>query len=687
MTLRAFHPSLCQLDQRIAGLLPAGASILLVVISACATAPPPSSQFAAESSVAPVSHSASSGGIDWPAYGFDRAGTRFSPASQITAENVHSLAPAWTYRTGEMGPEFKTDRETEFETTPIVVAGTMYISTPLGRVMALDPTTGTEQWVFDAHVDRAIKVGDFATRGVTAWIDPTASAGATCALRIYVAPVDAHLIAIDGRTGKICDDFGTHGIIDLTAGLRNQPLEAGEYAETSPPAIIDGLVVIGSSIGDNGRTNKPSGIVRAFDARTGAKRWDFDPVPQDPKDPHYNSWGGVNGHQTGAANVWSVIAVDSARDLVILPTTSASPDYYGGERLGDNRYANSIVALRGSTGKMVWQFQTVHHDLWDYDNASPPALVTISKDGRKQDVVVEATKTGQLFVLDRATGKPVFPVEERPVPQTDVPGEQSWPTQPFNTVIAPLTTQGVDSTEIWGNTPAALAACRAMARPLRNDGMYTPPSLRGTIQRPSNVGGAAWGGVAFDVRSNSIIVPENRVPSMVQLIDSAEFKHDGVSSSDSRLGYEYTQMRGTPYVMRRRLLVGPDTVPCIKPPFGTLIAVDMSTGARRWEVPLGSWPTGGLGRGNTGSLSLGGPIVTAGGVVFQAGTLDRQVRAYDVKTGNELWHAQLPAGARMTPMTYVSARDGRQYMVVTAGGGKEFGRGDYVIAFALPTSH
>ncbi|MDQ2891461.1 MAG: PQQ-binding-like beta-propeller repeat protein, partial [Gemmatimonadota bacterium] len=283
--------------------------------------------------------------------------------------------------------------------------------------------------------------------------------------------------------------------------------------------------------------------------------------------------------------------------------------------------------------------------------------------------------------------KPVFPVEERPVPRTDVPGEQSWPTQPFNTVIAPLTTQGIDSTEIWGSTPEALAACRAMTRPLRNDGMYTPPSLRGTIQRPSNVGGAAWGGVAFDARSNTIIVPTNRVPSMVQLMDSTQVKHDGISSSDSRLGYEYTQMRGTPYVMRRRLLIGPDSVPCIKPPFGTLTAVDMSTGARRWEVPLGSWPAGGPRNRNAGSLSLGGPIVTAGGVIFQAGTLDRQVRAFDVSTGRELWHAQLPAGARMTPMTYVSARDGRQYMVVTAGGGKEFGAGDYVIAFALPASH
>jgi quinoprotein glucose dehydrogenase len=662
--------------QKLALALPLASAL---VIAACATT--------VRSTDA---HPTRSGAVDWPAYGYDPGGTRFSPATQINEANVKSLTLAWTYRTGETRPDLAATRQAgraRFESTPIVLDGVMYLNTPLGRVIALDPSTGTELWTFDARVDRAIDPGDFASRGVTAWIDPAAANGAPCAMRIFVGTVDARLIAIDGRTGKACDDFGVHGSVDLKRNLRNPPhTTEAEYVETSPPVILDGRVVIGSSIGDNGRANKPSGEVRAFDARTGALQWAFDPVTQDPADPHYDSWGGPNGHNTGAANVWSIMAVDSARDLVFLPTTSPSPDYYGGERLGDNRYANSVVALRGSTGKVVWEFQTVHHDLWDYDNASPPALATITKDGRKRDVVMEATKTGQLFVLDRDTGKPVFPVEERPVPRSDVPGEQSWPTQPFNTVIPPLSPQGIDSTDVWGDTPAALAACRAMTRPLRNDGVYTPPSLRGTLQRPSNIGGAAWGGVAFDARSNTVIVPENRVAVMVQLIDSAMYSRDGVSSTDSRLGYEYTRMHGTPYVMRRRILFGIDSVPCVRPPFGTLTALDMSTGQKRWEVPLGSWPTGGAGREKWGSLSLGGPIVTAGGLVFQAGTLDRAMRAYDVATGRELWRVQLPAGARSTPMTYVSERNNRQYVVVTAGGGDVFGVGDYVMAFALPGS-
>ena len=281
-------------------------------------------------------------------------------------------------------------------------------------------------------------------------------------------------------------------------GLHNAPFETAEYQLTSPPAVINGLIVTGSSVADNSRTNAASGEVRAFDARTGALRWTWDPVPRDSTDAQWNSWRGAMGHTTGAANAWSVIAADSARDLVFVPTGSASPDYYGGERVGDNRYANSIVALRASTGKVVWHFQTVHHDLWDYDNASPPALVTVVRDGRRIDVVLQATKTGQLFVLDRDTGKPIFPVEERPVPASTIFGERASPTQPFNTVLPPLSPQRFVLDSVWGATPADRDACLAQIRPLRNDGPFTPPSFQGTLSIPSNVGGAHWGGLAFD---------------------------------------------------------------------------------------------------------------------------------------------------------------------------------------------
>ncbi len=621
--------------------------------------------------------------MEWPAYGHDAKGTRFSPAAKITRDNVARLAPAWTFRTGEMAPEFATHREKELEATPIVVEGVMYLATPLGRVFALDPATGHQKWVYDPHVDKAIDLGDFANRGVSTWLDVARPAGATCHRRVFVGTVDARLIALDAATGAPCADFGASGTVDLTKSLRNAPREPAEYAVTSPPAVIGDLIVVGSSVGDNGRTDLPSGEVRAFDARSGALRWTFDPVPQDSTNPVWGSWVGANAHRTGSANSWSVIAADPASDIVILPTTSPSPDYFGGERLGDNRYASSVVAIRASTGKVLWNFQTVHHDLWDYDNAAPPALVSIPRGGGAVAVVLQATKTGQLFVLDRATGAPIFPVEERPVPASDVPGEMASPTQPFNTVIAQLGAAGVDTADVNGATPADRAACMALVSELRNDGIYTPPSKRGTVTRPSNVGGVNWGGVAYDPTRALVILPVNRIASMVQLIDTTAFDFATARRDGSRLGYEYTRMRGTPYIMRRRILISPAGVPCVKPPWTTLVAIDLKTGAKRWEVPLGGFLHDGVQIDGVGSISLGGPIVTAGGLVFVAGTLDRRLRAFDIETGKELWHADLPAGARATPMTYVAA-DGRQYVVILAGGGKEFGTGDYVLAFALP---
>ncbi|HET6763805.1 MAG TPA: pyrroloquinoline quinone-dependent dehydrogenase [Longimicrobiaceae bacterium] len=633
----------------------------------------------------------------WPAYGHDAGGGRHSPLTQITAANVGRLQVAWTYHTGEVG-ERGTSGKSSFEATPLVVDGTMYLSTPLGRVIALDPETGAERWVFDAKVDRTARFGDFTSRGVSTWVDPVARAGAACRRRIVLATIDARLIAVDARDGTPCAGFGAGGTVDLRRGLRTAPDEATEYEVTSPPAVVGGVLVVGSAVADNNRWNAPSGEVRAFDARTGALRWTWHPVPQDPADAAWRTWTGPRARGTGAANAWSVIAADPARDLVFVPTGSASPDYYGGERLGENRYANSIVALRASTGRVVWHFQTVHHDLWDFDNASPPALVTVRRGGRDVAAVLQATKTGQLFVLDRATGRPLFPVDERPVPASDVAGEQAWPTQPRSSVDA-LSPQGMGAADVWGPTPGAREACLAELQPLRNEGVFTPPSLRGTLVVPSNVGGAHWGGLAYDPATRIAIIPVNRVAAIVQLIPRALVdsmrRADGESPQYrmSASHWEYARMAGTPYAMRRRIWLSPQGMPCTRPPWGTLVAVSMDTGRKLWEVTLGDMRTAMPDAARAafpespGSPNLGGPIMTAGGVAFIAATADHSLRAFDVRTGRELWRADLPAGGKATPVTYRLRPGGRQYVVVAAGGdGEFFGKSDAVVAFALPDS-
>jgi quinoprotein glucose dehydrogenase len=454
--------------------------------------------------------------------------------------------------------------------------------------------------------------------------------------------------------------------------------------------VVNGVVVVGSAVADNGRVAAPSGEVRGFDARTGALRWTWDPVPQDPRDPAWPTWEGPGAHRAGAANAWSVLAADPERDLVFVPTASPSPDYYGGERPGDNRYANSVVALRASTGRVVWHFQTVHHDLWDYDNAPPPALVILRRDGRELPVVLQATKTGQLFVLHRETGEPVFPVEERPVPASDVAGERAAVRQPFS-ALPQLGLARLAAADVWGLTDADRAACRREVAALRNDGMFTPPSLRGTLVAPSNVGGAHWGGVAFDPVRQIAVVPVNRLAAVVQLLPRAQFDSSrALARRGERLDgdWEYAPMAGTPYGMRRRILRAPSGLPCTPPPFGALVAISLDNGRVLWEVPLGTMrgpvpeevvatlPGGG------GSPNLGGPVVTASGVVFIGGAVDRALRAFDIETGRELWRAALPAGAKATPMTYRVR--GRQYVTVAAGGGSLWGKGDAIVTFALP---
>jgi quinoprotein glucose dehydrogenase len=601
----------------------------------------------------------------WTAYGGDPGGSRYSAASQITRENVAQLRVAWTFHTGASQLDTQLIRKAAFESTPILFDNKLFLTSPYDKVFALDPATGEKIWEFDPNVDLSRNYSEVTSRGVSAWRDSKGKPGARCALRIFLGTLDARLIALDAQSGKPCADFANAGTFDLSADASTTPEWRGGYQVTSAPAIANDLVITGSSIADNWKVDVGRGIVRAFDARTGKLRWTWDPIP----------WATNSNPHTGAGNAWSTLSVDSEHDLVFIPTGSASPDYFGGLRLGDNKWANSVVALRASTGELVWGFQVVHHDLWDYDVASQPTLFTW-KDGTP--AVVINTKMGRVFVLNRLTGAPLLPVEERPVPQTDIPGEKTSPTQPFSTIS--LVPEKIASEDLWGKSPEDLKWCQEKLKASRSEGIFTPPSLKGSVVYPGNVGGVNWGSAAYDPQTHLMFANTNRLIAWNKLITRADYDAQTKADQDNRIYGEFGEQKGAAFGLYRTFLFSPGGTPCNVPPWGTAAAVDLFTGEIIWNVPLGSFAAG----QPTGTINLGGPMVTAGGLVFTSATMDNLIRAFNSQTGKELWQYELPAGGQATPMTYTFK--GKQYVVIAAGGHGKLGtkQGDSVLAFALP---
>jgi quinoprotein glucose dehydrogenase len=631
----------------------------------------------------------------WPEHGGDAGGSRYSTLDEINRSNVEDLEVAWRYRTGDGEGPIEEVVSYGLQGTPILLTpeagGFLVLCSAFDEVVALNPATGEVEWSFDPRVDRADRNAQYKCRGVTQWTDDRAVESEACGSRIFLPTLDQRLIALDSRTGELCAGFGDSGIVSVTPLIDATPpaTDTASVRTYMPPVIVSDSVIIGTSVGAKfKRVDAPSGAIRAFDVRTGAFKWMFDPVPRNPNDPEAANWDPKALAYSGGGNVWSLMSVDAERDLVFLPTSSASPNYFGGTRPGDNRYANSVVALKGSTGELVWHYQVVHHDVWDWDVASQPMLVDIEREGETVPVVVQLTKQGFVFVFHRETGEPLFPVEERPVPTDGVLEEVLSPTQPFPTAPPPLTASGITPDDAWGFTFYDRGICRQMIEKLRFGEIFTPPTTQGTVIFPGMV--SNWGTGAYDAGRNLLITNPQSVPSLIRLVPNED-----VDPARARLpfagipGGPPGYIAGTPYAIERGAaqLLSPFGAPCIKPPWYTLTAVDLAEGTIKWSIPLGTidtlmpvplpWALGAPG--------IGGPIITAGGLIFIGATADEKFRAFDIDTGEELWKVSLPTAAMATPMTYEA--DGRQFVVIAAGGHHAYYRqkiSDYLIAFALP---
>lgn len=672
-----------------------GLGVLVCLLAACGTEAP-----------VPLDIDATADNTStWPAYGGDGA-RHFAASGDITPDNVKKLAKVWELHTGDVADGKGAYGATSaFEVTPILQEGILYLCTPFNRVLAVNPATGEEIWSYDPKVDLTGRFSNqLVCRGVSWWRDPvsTEESGA-CAARIFTATNDSRLLALDAKTGLPCQDFGGDeaageavGTVSMAKGVGDIAWY-GEYHHTSPPVLVGDLVIVGSAIGDNSRIKPPSGVLRAYDARSGRLVWSWDLAP-----PGYQPAADEltpDGYVLGTPNVWAPMVADEARDLVFVPTGNPSPDYFRPGEAPLDYYGSSLVALRASTGEIVWHYQFVHNDHWDFDTPAQPTLMDIEKEGRLVPAVVQATKMGFLFVLDRETGEPLFPVEERPVPgvspdQVALSADILSPTQPFPVLPPPLVPIDLKPEDAFGLTPWDKGQCRKRLKSLHFEGMYTPATERPTLMMPGNAGGSNWGGIAADPDRRIVIANVMNMPFVVELLPRDTYTDIRKARQSGKVEDAHGDLApqtGTPYGLSRQAFLSPLGLPCNQPPWGKLVAVDMTSGTILWEVPFGTvrdlapvplpW--------RLGVPNIGGPLVTESGLIFIGAAMDNYLRAYDLKTGKELWKARLPAGGQATPMSYtVTDKDGRerQFVVIAAGGHGTAGTklGDSVIAYALP---
>lgn len=632
----------------------------------------------------------------WQYSGGDAGGNKYSELSQINTTNVAELKQVWIARSGEhqLLPEAHYKRS-GMQSTPILLpeaAGAhLIVCSAANYVIALDPTSGEERWRFDPKVPLVDRPIGYKCRGnVAYWEDEGAEANEACKHRLLAATIDRRLIALDAKNGEPCKSFAEQGELSMRRADDQQRFGQAMSFNSSQPVVLNDTVVIGSSIADLVYKNTPLGTVNAFDVRTGDARWVFNLVPDSSAHPESSTWSHSPRQHSGAVNVWAALSVDEENGLVFVPSSSPSPDFYGAYRRGDNRYGNSLLALRVSDGSLAWHYQFVHHDLWDYDLPAQAILTDYLVDGRKVPAVIQLTKQGMVFIFNRLTGEPLVPIEERPVPaDSNVPGEQPSKTQPFSS-FPTLVRHSVEPEDIWGLTPIDRWFCKRSYEEIDDQGIYTPPALgKQSMHFPSEGGGSNWGGAALTPQG-LMLVNVLDVAQTLELTeqDSLSAANSEMSSKDYMSG-QFWPIYGTDYAFRKRPWFSPLGLPCISPPWNKLVAVDVQRQKIVWEVPLGSvhdmlpvpLPFDINGFGVPG---IGAGVATAGGLFFMAGTSDRTIRAFDLATGEVLWSMRLPVDA-MSGISSIEV-DGRQYIVTTAGGHQQLGRetGDYIIAFALP---